>query len=422
VNGALTLVDAGQWAAILHYGTGEKAMSRFAAAKAAMTMMGIMLAPVCDAATLQTLHSFQGTPDGAIPSGSLTLLNGSIYGTTAGGGVNFGRDNEQSTGTVYGIDLSTNVETVLQRFAVQGAGKHDGINPYIGLITDGTTLYGATGDTPKNRSYKGGVVFSINPVTDALTAFSKKATKHGVSSLLLSDNTLYGTSGSGGKDGFGSVFAASPPDVKTRRVASFKALPSAHFPSGGLVSIDGILYGETNYGGLHDFGALYQLNLATNKISLLYSFTDGADGARPVGPMAVNDTTIYGATTTGGGGYKQGCPDGCGTVFSFDTSNGTFVLLHTFVVSDGAFPLGGVTVDNGTLYGTTSAGGSPTALAGTVFEINLSTGAFTSLYNFAGAGDGGEPRGAVLISGGKIYGTASSGGSHDSGTVFSFTP
>jgi uncharacterized repeat protein (TIGR03803 family) len=72
------------------------------------------------------------------------------------------------------------------------------------------------------------------------------------------------------------------------------------------------------------------------------------------------------------------------------------------------------------LYGTTFEGG-PSVL-GTIFKITLD-GQLTTIYNFclkANCPDGSEPASGLLqATNGILYGTASSGGTYDEGTVFS---
>jgi uncharacterized repeat protein (TIGR03803 family) len=97
----------------------------------------------------------------------------------------------------------------------------------------------------------------------------------------------------------------------------------------------------------------------------------------------------------------------------------TFSVVHNFQWSDGANPLGGITLDGSNLYGTTSAGGSYGE--GTVFVIN-SGGVESVLYQFTGGADGGDPEGALILIGGNLYGTTSDGGASNAGTVFEVTP
>jgi uncharacterized repeat protein (TIGR03803 family) len=102
------------------------------------------------------------------------------------------------------------------------------------------------------------------------------------------------------------------------------------------------------------------------------------------------------------------------STFSFSQ---TEKVLHTFTVTDGAFPYSGlVRGTDGYLYGTTFAGG--TVECGTVFKISTS-GKFKSIYSFAGGNDGCNPQASVIRdSSGNLYGTTESGGTANVGTVF----
>ncbi len=141
---------------------------------------------------------------------------------------------------------------------------------------------------------------------------------------------------------------------------------------------------------------------ATGTETVLYSFTGGADGANPeAGLVRDPDGSLYGTTIAGG--------SGSGVVFKVD-SNGTETVLHTFTSgADGGYPQAGLIRDlNGDLYGTTSGGGSPGP--GVVFKLDT-TGAETVLYTFTGGADGGTPYGGLVRdSAGNLYGSTLQGG------------
>ncbi len=104
-------------------------------------------------------------------------------------------------------------------------------------------------------------------------------------------------------------------------------------------------------------------------------------------------------------------------------------VLHDFgdgsVPSDGASPdIGLVQGPNGSFYGTTSTGGS--ANQGTVFEISPQ-GQMSIIHNFSDGtvpNDGILPQGIplVLARDGNLYGTTIQGGSATFGTVYRITP
>ena len=122
------------------------------------------------------------------------------------------------------------------------------------------------------------------------------------------------------------------------------------------------------------------------------------------------DGTLYG-TTQGGGDNNYG------TVFKMQTNGTGLVVLRIFTnAPDGANPAGPLALSGSRLYGTTSQGG--TGGGGTVFAINTDGTGFTNLYNFQYGNDGGSPNGLIL-SGSTLYGTCARGGGVGNGTVFS---
>ena len=101
----------------------------------------------------------------------------------------------------------------------------------------------------------------------------------------------------------------------------------------------------------------------------------------------------------------------------------TFTVLHTFTgQGDGNQPAAGLTIDRaGNLYGTTSAAG---AGYGTVFKLShVGSGwVLDAIYTFQGGSDGATPQARVVFGlDGTLYGTTSYGGT-GSGTVFNLRP
>jgi uncharacterized repeat protein (TIGR03803 family) len=87
----------------------------------------------------------------------------------------------------------------------------------------------------------------------------------------------------------------------------------------------------------------------------------------------------------------------------------TFKTLHQFASGrDGANPMGDLTVFNGKLYGTTSAGGAMGV--GVIFYMDPTTGAETVLHELQNNEEGGVPYAGLLAWRGKLYGTAMQGG------------
>ena len=117
---------------------------------------------------------------------------------------------------------------------------------------------------------------------------------------------------------------------------------------------------------------------------------DGTDGSAPAASLIqASDGNLYG--TTEYGGPINGCEGGfnpCGTVFKITTS-GTLTTLHTFVYSDGAFPVSPVVQGNdGNFYGTNQGEGDSGG-SGAIFKMTpdgtVTVLSFTSSVGGAGA-------------------------------------
>jgi len=110
----------------------------------------------------------------------------------------------------------------------------------------------------------------------------------------------------------------------------------------------------------------------------------------------------------------------------------TYTVLHSFTGGvDGANPWAGLTMDKaGNLYGTAFFGGindgdCDPGGCGAVFRLTHkgSGWAFSPLYSFQGDNDGVSPQARVIIGpDGILYGTTSSGGGWNGGTIFSLRP
>ena len=210
---------------------------------------------------------------------------------------------------------------------------------------------------------------------------------------------------------------------------TFKSLDSfgntdAAFPWATLVQAnDGNFYGTTQNGGntacTSGCGTIFRI--APNGKVTTFNF-DGTNGSQPIaGLVQAANGDFYGVTTTGGA-------NDAGTVFKF-TPKGGLITLYSFAANTGYGPLGGlVLASDGSFYGTTSSGGPPTGACkpsgcGTIFKITPK-GTYTTLHNFNGIPDGGNPLATMTQApNGKFYGTASAlGTANNYGTVFTMTP
>jgi uncharacterized repeat protein (TIGR03803 family) len=197
------------------------------------------------------------------------------------------------------------------------------------------------------------------------------------------------------------------------------------YTAGSLVQgIDGNLYGQTWEGGkgkrcrFGGCGTVFKVtsdgqHKTLHDFCLRKSCTDGND-PNP-GLALAPDGTLYGTTYAGGGNSCLFYGDGCGTVFKI-TPSGELTTLYRFCKSfycpDGALPEGGLIFGtDGNLYGTTAQSGVHGW--GTVFRITTS-GELTTLYNFCSltnCADGAYPASSLIqASDGNFYGTTLGGG------------
>jgi len=208
--------------------------------------------------------------------------------------------------------------------------------------------------------------------------------------------------------------AKRPPAVTYKSLYSFKGVPDGATPyAGGLIDVNGTLYGTTRLGGATGIGTVFKVSTSDGTESVLYSF-HGTQGAFPSAALIDVNGALYG-TTFGGGAT------GAGTVFEVST-RGKERVLHSFSGTDGAGPSAALIDVNGALYGTAYGGGA--SGGGTVFEVSTS-GNESVLYSFKGdPSDGQNPPGGGLIDvNGTLYGTTEAGGGSAScfsgcGTVF----
>jgi uncharacterized repeat protein (TIGR03803 family) len=166
--------------------------------------------------------------------------------------------------------------------------------------------------------------------------------------------------------------------------------------------------------------ATQQLQAQTQpSLNVLYAFGAIPDpGYQPDTRLILaKDGNFYGTCPEAGQQENGGAE---GTVFKL-TPSGEVAMVFTFHGSDGRAPSGVTEGEDGNLYGTTRYDG-PSG-GGTVFKLTPN-GTLTTLYRFASSGLTGDAPMAPLVEGpdGNFYGTTSSGGSADSGTVFKITP
>jgi len=198
--------------------------------------------------------------------------------------------------------------------------------------------------------------------------------------------------------------------------------------------LDGNFHGTTPRGGANSdsncnlftylCGTLFKVT-PEGKLTVLHNFCDqpfcAVDGDGPFeGLVLATDENFYGTTSFGGA-------DNSGIAFRI-SSTGWLVQLHSFCsetnCADGGGPSALIQATDGNFYGTTSSGGAYNY--GTIFRL-APQGKLTTLYSFcaqASCPDGQIPGqgGLVQATDGNFYGTTYAGGEFNSGTAFKITP
>lgn len=335
--------------------------------------------------THTNLLLFSELVNGAFPFAPLMMdKNGALYGTSSIGGPSGG------AGTVFRLTppASGNGAWTANALRTFNNSRSDGGFLYGEVIADKNgALYGmASGGGARGK----GTLYQLTPAGGSATWPIKvlynftPATGTAPSSGLVADSkgNLYGVADQGGSDNAGVAFRLSPP-AKGKTAWTYTALhqfvggfSDGQFAHATLLLRDGYLYGMTIEGGTNNAGTVFSIRL----------------------PFAGHPNPVY-------------------------------TLLHSFdFTTEGGQIYSGLAADAaGNLYGTASAGGSHSK--GTVFKLARPAPGhkvwnLTVLHNFAGApNDGGQPFGGLVMDKtGTLYGTTSAGGSHDFGTVFALKP
>jgi len=372
------------------------------------------------------IHHFDKT-HGSLPlSGLVSDAAGNLYGTTNSGGI-------ANCGTIFELSPdATGKWTHTLLYSFQGC-QFPGTRPFGTMVIDQAgNLYGTT-----EGDFNGaGLVFQLSKGTNGTwserTIYNFSPQEGAPNGDLTWDSAgnIYGTTWRDTTIDNGQVFELSPqPDGSWKKTVlyAFPAPDGTALPVGGVIfDTQGNLYGTTFFGvgGNNSLGAVYKLSPQSKapwEFTLVYNFPNELGGIAPTTRLTFDSK---------GNLYGTGTLPQNGAVFELSPgSSGTWELtsLHTFTSgSDGSTPYGTLVLDaGGSLYGTTSGGGSGCngSLCGVVYKISpQSDGTWkeTILHQFESADDGSQPyQGLLLDSSGNLFGTTFYGGSrYGYGTVF----
>jgi uncharacterized repeat protein (TIGR03803 family) len=377
--------------------------------------------------------------DGWTPEGGLLESNGVLYGTTYYGGTN-------GSGAIYSVHTDGTQFKPLYSFSALSdevyGDNSDGGLPIDTLLLSSNVLYGTT-TTGGSGSY--GTVFRINTDGTDFTNIHTFAETDGMSpmaGLIMSSNVLYGTTTGGGYPYYaGTVFRMNTDGSHFTNLYEFTAGNDGSSPEAALVLSGDTLYGVTSSGGSNSgTGVIFSVSTSGKNFTPLFTFLKvgsgafgtNATGGTPRTRLVLDGDTLFGAAAHGG-------TNGTGVIYSINTSGSGFTIVHAFgpgayngygdyTNTDGETPQGDMFLSGNTLYGTATYGGPSANYAGTLFSLNTDGSGFTNIYffqevlvndtNYGGAG----PFAGPILVRNTLYGPTTDGGQNSTGNIYAVTP
>ncbi len=206
--------------------------------------------------------TFVGNSNGAQPYGSLTLINGKLYGFTYNGGAN-------AYGLIFSIDTSGKGYRDLWDFS-----SMTGDFPKYGALTLlGRKFYGMT---YAGGTYNYGVIFSIDTngsaYTDLYNFNDTLGQEPEFSTLVISGNKMYGVTHTGGASKEGVVFSVDTNGEAYTDLLDFDYI-NGEYPYGSLTLSGNKLYGMTSLGGQgYNDGTIFSLDTNGNGFKDVFNF------------------------------------------------------------------------------------------------------------------------------------------------------
>ena len=246
-----------------------------------------------------TVVHFFNFDDGQGPASGLTLYNNVLYGTTT--------DGTNTYGTVYGVNLSD-----LSFFSVYQFTNWT--QPYGGVVAISNNFYGFA---YYGGAYLQGYVYRVGSSGFA-DLFDFNGTNGGPSyaTPVASGNTIYGATIYGGTNSSGNIFRINADGNAFTNLYNFSPADGANTDGAdpdemsGMILSGNTLIGTTSGRGSGGQGTVFSVKTDGTGFTVLHSF-QFSDGSQPDALM-LSGGTIYGLTDYG----IQGTYLGNGGVFA----------------------------------------------------------------------------------------------------------
>lgn len=340
-------------------------------------------------AQTELLHRFITETNQSVDNGVVT--DGTyLYGTKLDGG-------DYGKGYIYQVKIDNGDFSILVSFD----GENTGTGAGGSLILHQDTLYGTTF---MGGTYDQGTIFRIKTDgTGYVKLFDFDGSNGGsvTNSLILSEGFLYGV----GR----TIFKIKTDGSNFNTLFQFNS-SNGLISSSPLTRQDDFLYGTSEMGGTNNNGVIYKIKIDGSDFTLLKDdFSNGEIGCAPKGNLVVIDSTIFGTTLQGGPSYA-------GTIYKINTNGTKFKILSDLGTLEGINPTGLITY-NSTLYGMTINGGYG---SGIIYKVDTAGSNFETLHRYTKL-DGACPLGILSVFNNTFYGYANSG-LYNYGVVFSMNP
>jgi uncharacterized repeat protein (TIGR03803 family) len=371
--------------------------------------------------------------DGGYPNAGVTIRGNALYGTTLEGGEPCPNNHRCGTVYQVTHVGSGWMTTPIFLFPSTGSGGiYPTARVVFGPDGHmyGTTSYGGASNdgvvfslTPPLTFCKTVACFWTETLPHSFLGSPDDGAIPGYGDLIWDQRgDAYGTTTQGGMPYGGIIFQLA------RAGNNWIEMPIYNFdgggaPAAGLVAdSNGNLFGTTVSAGL-GFGTVFELSWIPGvgwQETTLYTFQgNGQPGEVYAGLIIDSSGNLYGAT------YGDPISNSTAAVFELSPSGNTYTFkqLHDFGCT-WCGPQANLTMDaQGNLYGTSFAAGP--YMAGNVFKLtNTQNGwEYSSLHDFTGGSDGASPISTVSIdTDGTLYGTTSAGGQAGGGTIWMVKP